>query len=148
MSFNVCRCILSSVIVASCVISVSAEMTAITISRGALTMPSVLKDQDVLALSDVVRGEFMEMIAEPPDTALPRYKIEFHMKTVDSTAPNRYVLFIVAEPRSGQVYVYVPGRGEMYNDTNTRITGPKADREGRWHRATRAWAEKLIDKLT
>jgi hypothetical protein len=66
----------------------------ITISGGALTGAIELNDQQILAISNIWSGEFLDRskgTAKEPPRGLARYEVSFYVKATQSDARERYV---------------------------------------------------------
>lgn len=82
-------------------------------------------------------------VAEPP-AALPRYEVSFH---VMHQRPSDYVVTFAYDPATGKGYVYLPGKGEKFYESNTFLIFRRA--EGSWFSATKDWtdaARPLIER--
>jgi hypothetical protein len=82
-------------------------------------------------------------VAEPPAT-LPKYEVSFH---VIHQGPSRYVVSYAYDPATGKGYVYLPGKGEKFNESNTFLIFRNV--EGNWFFATGTWtdvAKALIER--
>ena len=71
-----------------------------------------------------------------PPSGLSRYEVSFH---VVHQKPSAYVVFWAYDRSTGQGYVYLPGKGEKYYDSNTFMILRGV--EGNWFSATSAWME-------
>ena len=82
-------------------------------------------------------------VAEPPAT-LRRYEVSFD---VMHQRPSSYVVSYVYDPAKGKGYVYLPGKGENFNASNTFLILRGV--EGNWLSATDTWtdiAKPLIER--
>ncbi len=71
-----------------------------------------------------------------PQATLPRYEISFH---VMHQRPSNYVVYYACDPATGRGYVYLPGKGEKFYESNTFLIFRGI--EGNWLSATRSWTE-------
>jgi len=71
-----------------------------------------------------------------PQATLPRYEISFH---VMHQRPSDYVVYYACDPATGRGYVYLPGKGEKFYESNTFLIFRGI--EGNWLSATRSWTE-------
>jgi len=74
-------------------------------------------------------------VAEPR-TTLHRYEVSFH---VIHQQPSSYVVSYAYDPVTGKGYVYLPGKGENFNASNTFLIFRGV--EGNWFSATETWAD-------
>ena len=82
-------------------------------------------------------------VAAPPAT-LQRYEISFH---VMHQRPSDYVVSYAYDPDTGKGYVYLPGKGEPFYDSNTFLIFRSI--EGNWLSASETWtdiARTLIER--
>src|SRR5258708_16529022 len=82
-------------------------------------------------------------VAQPPATLL-RYEVSFH---VMHQGPSSYVVSYAYDPATGKGYVYLPGKGEKFNESNTFLIFRNV--EGHWFSATGTWtdvAKPLIER--
>jgi hypothetical protein len=82
-------------------------------------------------------------VAAPLATLL-RYEVSFH---VIHQGPSSYVVSYAYDPATGKGYVYLPGKGEKFNESNTFLIFRNV--EGNWFSATGAWtdvAKPLIER--
>ena len=82
-------------------------------------------------------------VAEPPKT-LRRYEVSFD---VVHQGPSSYVVSYAYDPATGKGYVYLPGKGEKFNESNTYLIFRGV--EGKWFYATETWtdiAKPLIER--
>jgi hypothetical protein len=82
-------------------------------------------------------------VAEPRGSLL-RYEVSFH---VIHQAPSSYVVSYAYDPATREGYVYLPGKGEKFNESNTFLILRNV--EGNWFSATKTWtdvARPLIER--
>src|SRR5258705_391588 len=70
-----------------------------------------LTDRAAIA-ANVFGGNFMTEHADEPDKAWPRYRIAFHINSRERGVHLAYAVIYVRDPKTGQGFVYLPGRGE------------------------------------
>jgi len=118
----------------------------ITIKGPDLTSPVEIKEQRILEKFNVWAGAGVGTegfivdwekgpVAEPRET-LRRYEVSFH---VMHQGPSSYVVSFAYDPETGKGYVYLPGTGEKFNQSNTFLIFRNV--EGNWFSATKAWTE-------
>ena len=71
-----------------------------------------------------------------PQVTLPRYEVSFH---VMHRGPSDYVVYYAYDPATGRGYVYLPGKGEKFYESNTFLIFRGI--EGNWLSATGSWTE-------
>ena len=71
-----------------------------------------------------------------PQATLPRYEISFH---VVHQRPIDYVVYYIYDPATGRGYVYLPGKGEKFYESNVFLIFRGI--EGNWLSATGSWTE-------
>jgi hypothetical protein len=79
-----------------------------------------------------------------PQATLPRYEVSFH---VMHQRPSDYVVYYAYDPATGRGYVYLPGKGEKFYESNTFLI--LRGIEGNWLSATGSWtkiARPLIER--
>ena len=120
--------------------------TKLTISGGALANVIEVIDPQVLSISSVWGGQFLELssgVAEQPPSGLQRYEVWFYTSAPDSQARKRYVVYYSPSVSSGERgYVYLPGKGEAWYSLNVSAM-LRDGRDGKWSYASPAW-ESLI----
>jgi len=82
-------------------------------------------------------------LAEQVTSKLPRYEVSFD---VTHQGPSSYVVSYAFDPATGNGYVYLPGKGEKFYESNTFLIFRRV--EGKWLYATSAWtdlAKSLIE---
>jgi hypothetical protein len=97
---------------------------------------------DVLELSHVFAGQFIGGAAEAPPEFLTRYTVAFDVQTLDGVKRDAYVVQYVFDDSTGEAFVYLPGRGEPGHRRNLS-TIIRDGQDGRWHRASAAWAVSI-----
>jgi len=134
----------------------------ITIKGSDLPSPVEVTDKAILEKFNVWTGAGVEIngvpqakgfivewekgpVTEPP-TALRRYEVSFD---VMHQRPSSYVVSYAYDPATGKGYVYLPGKGETFNASNTFLIFRGV--EGNWFSATETWidtAKSLIKGAT
>src|SRR5206468_3155174 len=71
-----------------------------------------------------------------PKATLPRYQVSFH---VLHQRPSDYVVYYAYDPATRRGYVYLPGKGEKFYESNTFLIFRGI--EGNWLSATGSWTE-------
>ena len=124
----------------------------ITIKGSDLASPIEITEKGILEKFDVWAGAGVKIngipqtkgfivdwekgsIAEPPAT-LHQYEVSFD---VMHQRPRTYVVSYAYDPVTGKGYVYLPGKGEDFNASNTLLILRGV--EGNWLSATDTWAE-------
>jgi hypothetical protein len=124
--------------------SAKAPTFKITISGGGLT--SVIEDTDpqLLAISNVWLGQFLDRSRSPVKKGppeLPCYEVSFFVKLAANDVRKMYVVYYYANVRSEQGFIYLPGEGPVWQlNIGTIFRGGL---EGKWNYALPAW-EALI----
>lgn len=80
-------------------------------------------------------------VAEPAKQ-LPRIQATFRITHPTTQEHREYVVFHVRDPATGQGFVYVPGNGNPFYDTNIH-TLRRGEYDGRWYRATAEWTQRV-----
>lgn len=136
-----------------CSLSLSARGNAVTVRLdiigGGLSKPLVVTDAALLDLSHVYAGAFLGPVTNPVDPSWRRFvvTIVFESQTPSpelarTDVQRRYLVHYARDPGTDEGFVYLPGRGEAGHRLNIGIVIREAN-DGRWHRATPAWAELL-----
>jgi hypothetical protein len=89
----------------------------------------------------VFQGSFIGPVAAAPDETLPRYTVTFDVQTLDGVKEAAYVVQYCVD-RSGEGYVYLPGRGHPSHRRNIS-TILRDGQDGNWHRASDAWTAAM-----
>lgn len=95
------------------------------------------------ALANVWAGDFLGLPCDAPPAHLPRFLVSFHVQPPRPTVVRVvYVVHYVADPATGDGFIYLPGTSEEgYRRNIGTIVRPSQD--GRWHRASEAWSRAL-----
>jgi hypothetical protein len=83
----------------------------------------------------IIAGPLKGPVSAPPES-LTRYEVSFH---VNHQGPRAYTVFWVFDPATVQGYVYLPGKGEKFYQSNTFLI--LRGIEGKWFSTTRAWTD-------
>ena len=78
------------------------------------------------------------LVAEQVSLTLPRYEVTFHVMHQGEQS-SRYVVYYAFDPATGKGYVYLPGKGEAYYESNTYLIWRGV--EGHWLSASSAWTD-------
>ncbi len=111
----------------------------ITINGANLASPVEITDKQILEKFAVWGGLGIDWEKGPvgkPQVTLPRYEVSFH---VMHQRPSDYVLYYAYDPRTGGGYIYLPGKGEKFYESNTFLIS--YGKEGNWFSATGSWSE-------
>jgi hypothetical protein len=117
----------------------------LTVTGPTLSRALEITDSRLLASSSVYAGSFLNGNCGKPDSSLPRYQVFFHVelpKWMNAGVQVKYVVVYAADPRTGEGFIYLPGRGDDGYGLNAR-TILRDGHDGRWHRASRQWAAVL-----
>lgn len=134
-------------IVISAVAGVGAKGPTIklTVSGGNLRSPIEVTSKP--ALVHVWSDDFIAAPSAQPPAELLRYQVAFHVLPKGTREPQvLYVITYARDPVSGEGFIYLPGPGEAYHSLNVS-TMLREEKDGRWHRATPAWAQALNHSL-
>lgn len=76
--------------------------------------------------------------------ALQRFEVQFFVRD-RGTGPERlaYVVLYERDPRTGDGFVYLPGRTDAHFPLNARSIHRGSGYEGHWFRASRAWQQAI-----
>ena len=113
-----------------------------------ITDPAAIK-------ANVFGGNFMTTFADPPDASWPRYRVAFHIDTLERRIVLAYAVQFARNPRTGEGFVYLPGRGDTDDGLNISTVrrdgsdspGAQPARDGHWHHATADWSAALNARL-
>lgn len=75
-------------------------------------------------------------------SGLPRFEVQFFVRD-RGTGPERlaYVVLYERDPRTGEGFVYLPGKADAHFHLNVRTILRGASYEGHWFRANQAWQQ-------
>jgi hypothetical protein len=122
------------------------DTVKLTVSSAALRQPIEIVDPAVLTISNIYDGEFVGGIAAEPDRDWPRYIVVFDLQTLDGVKGAAYTVSYSRNRWTGEGFVYLPGHGDASYPGNAG-TIIRDESDGRWHRASDAWAEALNARL-
>jgi hypothetical protein len=118
------------------------DTVKLTVSSDALRQPIEIVDPAVLKISNIYGGEFIGATAAEPDRDWPRYTVVFDLQTLDGVKSPAYTVTYSRNRWTGEGFVYLPGHGDASYQGNAG-TIIRDESDGRWHRASDAWAEAL-----
>jgi hypothetical protein len=86
-----------------------------------------------------------------PDKAWPRYRVQFYVFSHERGVTLRYAVTYVRSPKTGEGFVYLPGRGEPDYRLNigtimrdgSASAGVHPARDGQWQHAEASWSAAL-----
>jgi hypothetical protein len=117
---------------------------AITIAGGGLGRVVEVTDPQLLAISNVWLGQFLDSSRTPLNEAPPglkSYEISFYLKQAENDVRKIYVAYYYPNVGSEQGLIYLPGRGPAFElNIGTIMRGVQ---DGKWNYASPAW-EALI----
>ena len=126
--------------------SAKAPTVKITISGGPASAVEVT-DPQVLAISDVWSGQFLDVSRSPeneaPKGVLP-YEVSFYVKLAENDVRKMYVAYYYPNSATEQGFLYLPGKGVVWQLNVGTIL--REGRDGKWNYASPAW-EALIKPL-
>jgi hypothetical protein len=124
-----------------------AATTKIIISGTDLPAPLEVTDDQILNLSNVWSGQFLDNSHDHPQKPPERlpYELSFYVKLSEDDVRLMYVAYYYPEPSSKQGQIYLPGRREPWYYLNTGSI-IREGRDGQWNYASPAW-EALIKPL-
>ena len=120
-----------------------APTVKILISGRRLIRPVEIADPQLLALSNVWSGQFLDTSKAPetePPNALSPLEVSFFVKVADHEIRKMYVVCYYPRAR-GQGFLYLPGKGAAYWRNVSTIL--REGRDGKWNYASPEW-ETLI----
>jgi hypothetical protein len=127
--------------------SAKAFTTEITIAGGGLGRVLGVTDPQLLAMSNVWLGQFLDQSRSPLNEAPPglqSYEVSFYLKQAENDVRKIYVAYYYPNVGSEQGLIYLPGRGAAWElNIGTIMRGPL---EGKWNYALPAW-EALVKPL-
>jgi hypothetical protein len=118
--------------------------TEITISGGGLGRVIEVTDPQLLALSNVWFGQFLDPSRSPLNEGPPglkSYEVSFYVKEAENDVRKMYVVYYYPNVGSEQGFIYLPGKGAAWElNIGTILRGSL---DGKWNYALPAW-EALI----
>jgi hypothetical protein len=134
---------------------VTFAMAAIPAAKGetvrlTITGPSLPHAVDVTSsaalAANVWSDNFFGNPAVEPDKAFPRYTVSFYVEPPRSSVRMMYVVYYVRNPKTGQGFIYLPGRGEEWYRLNVS-TILRDGRDAKWHQAANDWSNAIAAAL-
>jgi hypothetical protein len=124
-----------------------AATTKIIISGPDLPTPLEITDDQILNLSNVWSGQFLDNSHGHPEKRPERlpYELSFYVKLGEDDLRLMYVAYYYPEPSAKQGQIYLPGHREPWYYLNTGAI-VREGQDGRWNYASSAW-EALIKPL-
>jgi hypothetical protein len=116
----------------------------IIISGGGLTRAIEVTDQQILDISNVWSGQFLDRsrgTAKEPPRGLQRYEVSFYVKW-DNKVMKKYVLYYYPGRSTEPGYIYLPGRGETWYSLNVGAI-IRNEQDGKWNYASAAWGDLI-----
>jgi hypothetical protein len=126
------------------VASAKAPTVKITISGGGLTDPLEVTDPQVLVISNVWSGQFLDSSRSPVNEApkgLRSYEVSFYVKLAENDVRKMYVVYYYPNPLEKQSFIYLPGEEPIWPLNAGTIL--RKGQDGKWNYASAAW-EALI----
>jgi hypothetical protein len=101
--------------------------------------------------ANVYGGNFMTTTATEPDKTWPRYRVAFYINTRERGVVLAYAVSYVRSPKTGEGFVYLPGRGEADYGLNISTVirdggsspGLQLARDGAWQHVDAAWGAAI-----
>ena len=116
----------------------------LTISGGRLATAIDVTEPQLLALSDVYGGQFIDDSRSPENEA-PRevvgYEVSFYVKVEENDVRKMYVVYYYPQSFKERGFLYLPGEGAVRDLNNGTIM--RGARDGKWNYASPEW-EALI----
>lgn len=120
----------------------------ILVSGPDLPAPLEITDDQILSLSNVWSGEFLDDSTghpkERPERILP-YELSFYVKLDDDVVRLMYVAYYYPEPSKKQGQIFLTGRRDPWYDLNVSSI-IRGGQDGQWNWASPAW-EALIKPM-
>lgn len=124
--------------------SAKAPTVKITISGGGLARAIEITDRQVLALSNVWIGDFLD-VSRTPESEAPKslvgYEVSFFVRVAEDYVKKVYVVYYYPMASNEQGFVYLPIHGTARHLNAGTILREGLD--GKWNYASPAW-EALI----
>jgi hypothetical protein len=140
------RIVLIAVVAAvfSVVVQASGPTKRVTISGPGLGTPIEIVNPALLELSNVWEGRFIGATLAAPQVKGPVYVVTFEGQAGAQRGALRriYIVRVARDARVGALLIYLPGPTEEgYALNASSVARPGQD--GRWHRASAAWAAAI-----
>jgi hypothetical protein len=126
-------------------LAAKAPTVKLTVSGGGLADPIDITSGTALKPS-IWEGDFIGASATKPDPSLPRYMVSFFAK-IGEKPTRMYVVYLVLDSRTGDGFVYLPGRGDKWYRQNTG-TIIRDGLDGKWHHAAGEWSRAIAKAIT
>lgn len=153
MTLSRARAVVVAVVLALAALPISllakGPTVKLTISGAALPRAIEVTDATVLSRSNVYEGAFIGASAAAPDSALPVYTVAFDVQLPEwmkAGVRTMYAVQVVKDPRSNELRLYLPGRGEPGYPLNVG-TILRDGKDGHWRTAAAPWASRLTGYL-
>ena len=121
----------------------------ITIKGPDLAKPIEITDPDILSRFDPWGGQFIGTggpLAGPPPNIKEPYLVKFYLEDQQGELELRYMFYYYFNSTGTTGYIYLPGPGEPYYQTNTgTIIRGKSD--GQWHKAIPGWDDVMTNAI-
>jgi hypothetical protein len=134
---------LSTVLILGAAVPAHAKrpLDRISVEGAGLKQPIELTEPLLLQLSSPWFGNFLEpnTAQEPPLKASRVYVLTLHARLRGQEVQPIYRFHYVPGEGGSPGWVYLPGKGDAWYRQNVSII-LRPGHDGRWHRATRAWA--------
>jgi len=120
----------------------------IVIEGGSLQQPLEITDSQILDLSNVWMGKFIDSSRDPvpePPRGIGPYQVSFYVRFGESDVRRKYVVYYHPRSASQPGYIYLPGHGDTWQYLNWGTIMREKD-DGKWHYALPAW-ETLVKPL-
>jgi DNA-binding beta-propeller fold protein YncE len=121
-----------------------APTARITVAGGGLRSAVEITDPQLLAMSDVWLGQFLDGSRSPLNEGprgLTSYEVSFYVKLAENDVRKMYVAYYYPNAGSEQGYIYLPGGGAVWELNVGTIL--RRGQDGKWNYALPAW-EALV----
>jgi len=119
----------------------------ITVEGPGLASPIEITDSGILDRFDPWGGQFIGTggpLAGPPPNIKEPYLVRFYLENQQGDQTLRYVFYYYFNSTGTTGYIYLPGPGEPYYQTNVG-TIIRETSDGQWHKAIPGWDEIMAD---
>jgi hypothetical protein len=138
----------AALLVGSC-IPLATRAKALTVklivSGGGLVAPIEITDKRVLAVSDVWGGTFLDAshgAPKDPPQKTESYEVIFYLRYARNDVRKAYVIYYFANPSGEPGYIYLPGKGDPWQDLNSS-TIIRDGQDGKWNWASSDWEQLM-----
>ena len=105
--------------------------------------------------ANIYGGNFMTTATTEPDKTWPRYRIVFYLNKGGRGVVAAYAVVYVRNPKTGEGFVYLPGRGDADYRLNissiirdgSASPGLQPARDGQWQCAETSWSAAVNAQL-